>query len=82
LNAQADTLIETASPHLLCPHCGNEHPVKRGRSGGLQRYRCDNPVCHKTFNILADAILDRLMHNDHRWALNGESMRKRLQDID
>jgi DNA replication protein DnaC len=33
-------------------------------------------------NTLADAILDRLMHNAHRWALNGESMRKQLQEID
>lgn len=28
-------------------------------------------------NTLADAILDRLMHNTHRIQLNGESMRKR-----
>jgi DNA replication protein DnaC len=27
-------------------------------------------------NTLADAILDRLMHNSHRIALKGESMRK------
>ncbi|MCP5347244.1 MAG: ATP-binding protein [Pseudomonadales bacterium] len=33
-------------------------------------------------NTLADAILDRLMHNAHRWALKGESMRKRLKQID
>lgn len=33
-------------------------------------------------NTLADAILDRLMHNAHRWALCGESMRKRQQQID
>lgn len=33
-------------------------------------------------NTLADAILDRLMHNAHRWTLNGESMRRRLQEID
>lgn len=32
-------------------------------------------------NTLADAILDRLMHNAHRWALRGESMRKQLQTI-
>lgn len=32
-------------------------------------------------NTLADAILDRLMHNANRWALKGESMRKRLQEI-
>lgn len=30
-------------------------------------------------NTLADAILDRLMHNAHRWTLSGESMRKRAQ---
>jgi DNA replication protein DnaC len=30
---------------------------------------------------LADAILDRLMHDAHRWVLNEESMRKRLQAI-
>jgi len=29
-------------------------------------------------NTLADAILDRLMHNAHRLTLKGESMRKRL----
>ncbi len=28
-------------------------------------------------NTLADAILDRLMHNAHRMQLNGESMRKK-----
>ncbi len=28
-------------------------------------------------NTIADAILDRLMHNSHRLKLNGESMRKR-----
>ena len=29
-------------------------------------------------NTLADAILDRLMHNSHRLVLKGESMRKIL----
>ncbi|MFP3344875.1 ATP-binding protein, partial [Halomonas sp. SIMBA_159] len=29
-------------------------------------------------NTLADAILDRLMHNAHRLQLKGESMRKKL----
>jgi len=32
-------------------------------------------------NTLADAILDRLMHNAHRWPLKGESMRKRLEEL-
>lgn len=33
-------------------------------------------------NTLADAILDRLMHNAHRIKLKGESMRKMHSDID
>ena len=33
-------------------------------------------------NTLADAILDRLMHNAHRIKLKGESMRKKQQIID
>lgn len=32
-------------------------------------------------NTLADAILDRLMHNAHRLSLKGESMRKRMADL-
>ena len=30
---------------------------------------------------LADAILDRLMHNAHRLSLKGESMRKRRSEL-
>ncbi|MFK5894108.1 MAG: ATP-binding protein, partial [Pseudomonadota bacterium] len=33
-------------------------------------------------NTLADAILDRLMHNAHRITLKGESMRKKRLKID
>ncbi|SMN00666.1 Mobile element protein [uncultured Candidatus Thioglobus sp.] len=33
-------------------------------------------------NTLADAILDRLMHNAHRIKLKGESMRKKQLKID
>ena len=32
-------------------------------------------------NTLADAILDRLMHNTHRLVLKGESMRKIMSDL-
>lgn len=32
-------------------------------------------------NTLADAILDRLMHNAHRLQLKGESMRKRMANL-
>ena len=32
-------------------------------------------------NTLADAILDRLMHNAHRMILKGESMRKKMNSL-
>lgn len=32
-------------------------------------------------NILADAILDRLMHNAHRLQLKGESMQKLIGQL-
>ncbi len=32
-------------------------------------------------NTLADAILDRLMHNSHRLPLNGDSMRKVREEL-
>jgi DNA replication protein DnaC len=32
-------------------------------------------------NTLADAILDRLMHNAHRINLQGESMRKKMNSL-
>lgn len=32
-------------------------------------------------DTLADAILDRLMHNAHRLSLKGESMRKRRSEL-
>ena len=32
-------------------------------------------------NTLADAILDRLMHNVHRINLKGESMRKKMNSL-
>lgn len=32
-------------------------------------------------NTLADAILDRLMHNAHRLSVKGEPMRKMLGDL-
>lgn len=66
ISSQADTLIDTASHHFPCPHCGSEHPIKWGRSGGLQRYRCRNSECHKTFNALTGRPLAKLQHRD-KW---------------
>lgn len=66
INSQANTLLDTARTHLSCPHCGTEEPTKWGRAGGLQRYRCRNPDCRKTFNALTGTPLAKLQHRD-KW---------------
>jgi len=66
ISSQADTLIDTASHHFPYPHCGSDLPIKWGRSGGLQRYRCRNSECHKTFNALTGKPLAKLQHRD-KW---------------
>lgn len=66
INSQVDTLLETASSHPQCPHCADEHPVKWGRATGLQRYRCKNSTCNKTFNPLTGTPLAKMHHRD-KW---------------
>ncbi|SOB74717.1 Transposase [Marinobacter sp. LV10R510-11A] len=66
INAQAHALLETATSHRSCPHCSSQYFVKWGYSAGLQRYRCQNPVCHKTFNAVSRTPLARLRHRD-KW---------------
>lgn len=66
ISSQVVTLLDTTRPFPPCPHCGGEHPVKWGRSGGLHRYRCRNPDCHKTFNALTGTPLAKMQHRD-KW---------------
>ncbi|WP_139839359.1 IS1595 family transposase [Halomonas sp. CSM-2] len=66
INSQSDALLETANPRHACPHCGNERPAKWGRASGLQRYRCRNPACRKTFNALTGTPLAKLHYRD-KW---------------
>lgn len=66
INAQAQTLLETAKSRHLCPHCGHEHVVKWGHSGGLQRYRCQSLTCQKTFNAVTGTSLAKL-HHRNKW---------------
>lgn len=66
INAQAQTLLETANPERRCPHCGGEHLIKWGRSSHSQRYRCQNLSCHKTFNAVTGTSLAKL-HYRHKW---------------
>jgi len=71
IKAQAYTLIEAANAHRPCPHCASERALKWGRASGLQRYRCRNPSCRKTFNAVSGTALARLHHRDKWFAYLG-----------
>jgi transposase-like protein len=47
-----------------CPHCQSSHLKKWGKSGAIQRYRCNN--CLKTFNNKTNTPLAKL-HKCHLW---------------
>lgn len=64
-NAGTLEIVERAAPaRPPCPHCGHEHVVKNGRSGGLTRFLCRG--CNRTFNILTATPLARL-HLRGKW---------------
>lgn len=45
---------------IACPHCGSKKVGKWGMASGLQRYRCKDEKCIKTFNALTKTPLARL----------------------
>ncbi|MEX2963853.1 ATP-binding protein [Microbulbifer sp. TYP-18] len=57
---------------------------RHGRGSTLITSQLPVSKWHQTIGdpTLADAILDRLLHNAHRIKLEGESMRKKLAEVD
>lgn len=69
-------VIEHAAPaRPPCPHCGAEHVVKNGRSGGLPRFLCRS--CCRTFNILTRTPLAHL-HLRGKWLDQAAVLRDEL----
>lgn len=60
------SLIESNCDQPTCCYCGSNHITKWGKSGGLQRYRCHESACHKTFNALTKTPLAKL-RNKEKW---------------
>jgi transposase-like protein len=44
----------------VCPRCGSEGVERWGRAAGIQRFRCREPGCRRTFNALTGTPLARL----------------------
>jgi DNA replication protein DnaC len=56
-------------------------PPGQTYTGVISQLQTDQWYASIDDNTLADAILDRLMHNAHRLQLKGESMRKTLSQV-
>lgn len=59
--------------HHSCPFCGSKHIVKWGRKDGLQRYKCKNISCARTFNSLTGTVLAHL-HKKDKWLVMSKAL--------
>ncbi len=64
---------ERKSVDVTCPHCHCEDVGKWGCASGLQRYKCKDKTCSKTFNALTKTPLARLRKR-HLWQANLDCM--------
>ncbi|NQZ60786.1 MAG: IS1 family transposase, partial [Crocosphaera sp.] len=64
---------ECKGDDIQCPHCGSSHIGKWGASAGLQRYRCKNEDCCRTFNALTKTPLAGLRKRS-LWQANLDCM--------
>lgn len=69
-----DNLInECKRDYVSCPYCQCDNIGSWGMASGLQRFRCKNASCAKTFNALTKTPLARLRKRD-LWGKNLEHM--------
>lgn len=64
LDSQITSLIDTSTDPQCCRHCGSPDFKKWGKSEGLQRYKCKESSCGRTFNALTGTPLARLRHKE------------------
>lgn len=51
-----------------CPVCGSAKYIKHGSYNGIQRYRCKNNCCRKTFSIATNSICSYSKKPVNKWA--------------
>jgi transposase-like protein/IS1 family transposase len=69
-----NVLIDQCKGNAIeCPHCGAENVGKWGSASGLQRYKCKETGCRKTFNALTKTPLARLRKRN-LWQSNLDCM--------
>ena len=50
-----------------CPYCGKNQFIKHGKYNGIQRYRCKNVKCRKTFSNTTNSVWKYLKHEPEKW---------------
>jgi len=72
---ETGTLIDRckSEDEIACAHCGSLTIGKWGFVTGIQRYKCKEECCGKTFNALTGTSLARLRYRD-RWQTNLDCM--------
>lgn len=59
--------IHNVKKYECCPYCGCTHFIKYGRYEGIQRYRCKNQGCGKTFSSTTFSVWKYLKHKPEKW---------------
>jgi transposase-like protein len=66
IESQAASFIDSSADITCCRHCTIPQIKKWGKSAGLQRYKCKNTECGKTFSALTGTALSGLFQKD-KW---------------
>lgn len=72
-----ELLVNLAKPRHCCPFCKSENIIKWGRKNGVQRYKCRNPGCARTFNSLTGTPFAQL-HKKDKWLEMSEALCDKL----
>lgn len=62
---------------LKCPHCGCTNTSKNGKEKGVQRYRCNDEKCRKSFreNYIYNGWKKEVKEQIESMAMNGSGVR-------
>lgn len=58
LKVQNNINNKNSNKYLKCPHCKGEEVIKYGSYNGIQRYKCKNSKCKRTFTKQTEVLLD------------------------
>lgn len=70
--------VHNVKKYECCPYCGCTHFIKHGKYEGIQRYRCKNEGCGRTFSSTTFSVWKYLKHKPEKWISFVECMCENL----